>query len=189
MYSRSELNKVADAVYEEELGIAPVSEDTQNKIMGVIRQTFPDVECIGHGYGRTALHFSKPPHRPLTEEEQKLTFNGVVIKIAYADADPDTGDDGAEQNGTELYFWRDSSLPIPQTPVFDHQETVGTPNWIMMPYRTPVEEMSDIEEILDNDLSFITEPNDVLHASSWGRTETGDPECIDYGRFSPYDLP
>lgn len=182
--SRRELNRLADSVYNANFPGGPITEKTAAKVREMVHNAAPEATIVSYGYGRVALQFQSPPHRELTNEEAETAPNGVVIKIAYANCSPGN-DDGSLQNSTELYCYRDANISIPIAPLLDYQEICGRPNWVMMPYRGEVPGKDTIREVVESNLEYLPETDDLYRQSSWGETESGGIECIDYGRLDP----
>lgn len=180
--SRQQINDIADEIYNTTFP-GPIREDTANQVRNLLKSTFSEIDIVSYGYGRVVLRFNEPPHRSLTKDEQEVVNNGVALKIAYNKCA--TNDDGSLQNGTEVYCWRDTDTPIKLCPILDHQKTGSRPNWVLMPYREDPPEKEKIEKIVSTKLERLPISDDLYSQSSWGKTESGELECIDYGRFDP----
>lgn len=180
---RRRVDSLADTIYDTTFPAGPVTEKTANQVRELLENVFSEIDIISYGYGRVVLKFDEPPYRELTEEEQEVVDDGVVLKIAYNKCA--TNDDGSLQNGTEVYCWRDATVPINLCPLIDFQKTGSRPNWVLMPYREEVPERDKIEEIVSTKLERLPIRDDLYSRRSWGKTESGKLECIDYGRFEP----
>ena len=180
---KTEINELADQIYETDYDKGALSDATLTTTKQKVNKVYPDAEYIDMGYGRIVLYFNTPPHRSLTQDEEKIIDDGIVIKIAYNNCKPD-GDDGSLQNSTELYYHRDANISLPLAPILDYQQTGGEPRWVMMPARLQRPSITHINRVIEENMPNLPRTNDLYSKSSWGMTTADRIECIDYGRLS-----
>lgn len=172
------LASVAVDLYSMELPGSPRSPTTRKALIDQIADAFPEMEFAGMGRGRIVVWLPEPPHRQLTDEEQRQTHDRIVMKFAY-NADPDN--DGQRQNRTETTIWEQGSPVIEAedlTPVFGS----GDENrWLMMPYRDLIQSAARFEEAMKKKFGGLP-AGDLCAKDSWGLAGDGEIECCDYGR-------
>lgn len=176
--SEAVLSQAANSVLEMPLPDDRLTESTRTAVYEEISQYLPDSEPMGHGYGRTVVWVPELPHRQLTPQEAKLTYDGLVLKFAYNDFDDGSG---IRQNKTEIDIWERGTPIISQehlTPVFDS----GSDGlWLAMPYRDMVRRSWWFEDQIIEIFGEIP-TGDIGMKHCWGMGPGGEMECYDYGR-------